>query len=418
MVRGARPVTAGTPAGRRSALDERLRRLAPPRVGPFRAGAFRPRPDAERSAAWLGIALGVAFGVCFLTGLLSHAIQHPPVWFSWPPRPLWLYRVTQGLHVATGIAAIPLLLAKLYVVVPRFWTWPPFRSAGHLVERITLVPLVGGSLFMLFTGIGSISRMRPWGFSFPAAHYAASWITIGALVAHVGAKLHVAARALARERPAVAAPSVPAPSVSAPSRSGVTRRAFLGSAAAAAGVVTVATVGQTVRPLASVSVLAPRDPRVGPQGVPVNRTARSAGVIEAAMDPAFRLRVTGDVTTPLELSLDDLRAAPRHRAVLPVTCVDGWSATATWGGIAVRDLLAMAGAPQGAAAEVVSLQEPGTAYASSELDAAQAADPDALLALELDGEPLHIDHGYPVRLIAPNRPGVLQTKWVTAVVVR
>lgn len=402
-------MSAGRPARRMDALDGRLRRLAPPRVGPFRPRAFRVRHEAERSAAWLGIALGVAFGVCFSTGLVSHAIQHPPEWFSWPSRPAWLYRVTQGAHVATGTAAIPLLLAKLYVVYPRLWTWPPFRSTGHLVERITLVPLVAGSLFMLFTGIGSISRLRPWDFSFPAAHYAASWITIGALVAHVGAKLHVAARALAREH---------ATSRSEPSGSGLTRRGFLGAAAAAAGAVTVATVGQTVRPLASVSVLAPRDPRVGPQGVPVNRTARSAGVVEAATDPAYRLRVTGNVATPLELSLEDLRALPRHRAALPITCVDGWSATATWGGVAVRDLLTMAGAPERPEAQVVSLQEPGTAYASSELDAGHAADPDTLLALEIDGEPLDIDHGYPVRLIAPNRPGVLQTKWVTAVVVR
>ena len=39
-------------------------------------------------------------------------------------------------------------------------------------------------------------------------------------------------------------------------------------------------------------------------------------------------------------------------------------------------------------------------------------DPHTLLALDLEGEPLSIDHGYPCRLIAPDRPGVLQTKWV------
>ena len=48
----------------------------------------------------------------------------------------------------------------------------------------------------------------------------------------------------------------------------------------------------------------------------------------------------------------------------------------------------------------------------------QAADHDTLLALTLDGEPLAIDHGFPCRLIAPNRPGVLQTKWVGRLTVR
>ena len=37
----------------------------------------------------------------------------------------------------------------------------------------------------------------------------------------------------------------------------------------------------------------------------------------------------------------------------------------------------------------------------------------ATLALRVNGETLHIDHGYPCRLIAPNRPGVMQTKWAS-----
>ena len=47
----------------------------------------------------------------------------------------------------------------------------------------------------------------------------------------------------------------------------------------------------------------------------------------------------------------------------------------------------------------------------------QAADRDTLLATHLDGEVLAIDHGFPCRLIAPNRAGVLQTKWVSKVTV-
>jgi DMSO/TMAO reductase YedYZ molybdopterin-dependent catalytic subunit len=57
-------------------------------------------------------------------------------------------------------------------------------------------------------------------------------------------------------------------------------------------------------------------------------------------------------------------------------------------------------------------------YRASELNRDQSGDPDTLLALALDGEELHIDHGFPARLIGPNRPGVLQTKWVSRMVVR
>ena len=384
-------------------------RFAPPRLGPFREEAFRSPLHSVRVASILGIALGVAFSVCFLTGFLSHLIQHPPSFFGWPARPTWIYRVTQGVHVTTGIASIPLLLAKLWTVYPRFWTWPPLRSIPQAIERIALVPLVGGSLFMLFTGVGSIARWFPWEFSFPPAHYSGAWLTIGALVVHVGAKAGAARLALSpRSRGSTAAERA---------WGGLSRRGFLGAAFGGAAALVVATVGQTLRPLAAISVLAPRDPRTGPQGVPVNKTARSAGVVDAARSDSWRLAVRGNIETPLSLTLDELRAMQQREADLAIACVDGWSAAATWRGVPVVALLSLAGASPGAIATVVSLQDPGAAYASSELTDGQIADADTLLALELNGETLDIDHGFPVRLIGPNRPGVQQTKWVTAVIV-
>ncbi|MGI8683566.1 MAG: molybdopterin-dependent oxidoreductase [Acidimicrobiales bacterium] len=392
---------------------------------PARARRSLPRPPVtsdtfasplhdRRAAAWLGLSLGIAFGTCFLTGLLSHLIQQPPGWFTWPSRPAGLYRITQGVHVATGIAAVPLLLAKLWVVYPSFWSWPPVRTVTHAVERASLLPLVGGSLFMLFSGVANIARWYPWHFNFPITHYWVAWITIGGLVTHIGAKLPVTADVLRRRRPGAGGNRLEADGAS----DGLTRRGLLGAAFAASGVLTLVTLGQTVRPLDRLGLLAPRRPKVGPQGLPVNKTAVGAKVIEAANDPAFRLVVDGrGVARPLSLSLADLRALPQHEAALPIACVEGWSSTATWSGVRVRDLLDMAGARPGAKVKVESLQRRGT-YRSSTLNEDHAADVDTLLALDLFGEPLHIDHGFPVRLIGPDRPGVLQTKWVSKLVVR
>ncbi|MGH9154731.1 MAG: molybdopterin-dependent oxidoreductase [Acidimicrobiales bacterium] len=378
---------------------------------PVTAESFASPLHDRRTAALLGIALGVAFGVCFLTGLVSHLIQKPPSWFLWPTQPAWLYRVTQGLHVATGIATIPLLLAKLWVVYPHFWVWPPVHGAAHLVERISLVPLVGGSLFMLFSGVANIARWYPWRFNFPTTHYWVSWITIGALVSHIAAKATITRAALSRQG---SGPAVPE---SDPGH-GLGRRGFLASVAAAAGVLTLATVGQTVRPLQRLALLAPRRPRNGPQGVPVNKTAEGADVVDLARRADYRLVVEGrGVKRPLSLRLDELRAMPQREATVPIACVEGWSATARWRGVPVRDLLALAGAPARARVRVESLQAVG-GYRTSPLNRRQTADADTLLALELFGEPLHIDHGYPVRLIGPNRPGVQQTKWVHKLVVR
>src|SRR3954470_13695389 len=109
--------------------------MIPAPVARWRNRALADPRRGTRTAAVLGIALGACFTICFLTGLLSHLIQHPPSWFAWPARPAGLYRVTQGLHVATGIAAIPLLLAKLWAVYPRLFQTPAVRDVAHALER-------------------------------------------------------------------------------------------------------------------------------------------------------------------------------------------------------------------------------------------------------------------------------------------
>ena len=367
---------------------------------------FTSRLHETRTAAVLGIALGVSFGTCFLTGLLSHLVQHPPAWFEWPSRPAGLYRITQGIHVTTGFVSIPILLAKLWTVFPRFWTWPPFRNVAHAVERISLVPLVAGGVFLLFSGVANVARWYPYPFFFPSAHYWTAWMTIGAMVAHIGAKASLTRDALRRD---------PAPDlVTAPAND---RRAFLAGVGATAGLVALTVLGGTVGPLSGVAAFAQRRPSRGPQGLPVNKTAGGAGVVRAAQDPAYRLVVEGRVRRPLSLSRADLHSMPQHEAELPIACVEGWSRGAHWKGVRVRDLLAMAGVDGDAAVEVHSLQTGGR-YRSATLNASHVADPDTLLALELNGEVLALDHGYPARLIAPNQPGVMQTKWVSRLVVR
>lgn len=368
---------------------------------------------SERTAALLGAALGISFTVCFLTGLASHVAQHPTSWASWPARPAGLYRLTQGLHVATGLASVPLLLAKLWSVFPHLFEWPPVRSVAHAVERLMLVPLVCGSVFLLFTGTANILHWYPWQFSFTKTHYAIAWVTIGALVAHIGAKWATTRQAITRRGGEVRPPG--GDLAAAVNPAAMSRRAYLGWTAAASGAVTLLTVGQTVRPLRRLSLLAPRRPDIGPQGFPVNGVAATDVLAFGASD-AYRFRVHGDVPTDVTLTLAELQRLPRRHADLAITCVEGWSAQARWSGVAISDLLRLAGVPDDQPVDVrIESFQHGSSYEFSEMDDRQARDPDALLALELDGAPLHPLHGYPLRLIAPNRPGVMQTKWVEAI---
>jgi DMSO/TMAO reductase YedYZ molybdopterin-dependent catalytic subunit len=398
-------------ACRGTVFDARARvRAAPRHIADWRDHAMaRPGHDT-RTASILGIALGVCFTLCFATGLVSHTLQHPPGWLEWPSRPAGLYRFTQGLHVISGTAAIPLLLAKLWTVYPRLFLPPPTRPA-EAIERISLVPLVGGALFMLFTGTANIAMWYPWPFFFPRAHYWGAWIIIGAIVVHVGARGATARASLRRTRTTTG-------TLEAAHRSArLGRRAVIGWSAAASVGLCALTAGQTVPFLRRLVLFAPRRPDIGPQSLPVNRTAAEAGVVDRATDEAWRLIVETDDKELASFGLAVLGSLPQRRAELPIACVEGWSASAHWTGVSVIDVLAHASVTQFESVEVVSLEEDGL-YRSSILNRRQARDRDTLLATSVNGEALDLDHGYPLRLIGPNRPGVMQTKWVTRLVVR
>ena len=362
---------------------------------------FKGRLHDARTATSIGRLLGVAFAVCFVTGLISHVMQHPPAWAAdgLPSRPVWGYRLTQGLHVASGIAAIPLLLAKLWAVYPRLFVWPPVRSVRHALERLSVAVLVAAAVFEVATGLLNTTQWYPWPFSFVPVHYAVAWLVAGSLVLHIAVKAPEIRAHWSRRSPGTLA---------LPEEDGPDRRSLLAAVVAAAGAVTVTTVGQSLAPVKDLTLLAPRHPDHGPQGLPVNRTAAAAGVGRISAEH-YRLTVAGP--RPFTLTLDELRGLPQHEAELPIACVEGWSKSAHWTGVRVMDLLALAGAPPHARVRVVSLQTRG-GYGVSEMGHEYARDPLTLLALHLNGRELAPDHGYPARLIAPNRPGVLQTKWV------
>jgi hypothetical protein len=365
----------------------------------------------EALTARVGTWLGISFGICFLTGLISHWYYLPDLPLLPPVRPLWGYRLTQGVHVLTGIAAIPLLLVKLWSVYPKLFAEMPFGDVRKLVlttlERISIAALVASAIFQLFTGLANQAHWYPWSFSFRSTHYAVAWIAIGSLIVHIAVKLPIIRRSYAEPLPE----PLPEPAEE-PVSAGPSRRTILRTAVLASGVAVLAAAGNTVPWLRKVSVFAVRTGE-GPQGVPINRSAVAAGVTTTARDPAFQLTlVNGD--REVSLTRSDLASMEQRTHSLPIACVEGWSAAATWTGVRFSELLDLVDAPDDAIIRVQSLQQKG-AFGTTELPGSFARDGLTLLALELNGEELSIDHGYPCRLIAPNRPGVFQTKWVTRV---
>ncbi|MUL74917.1 molybdopterin-dependent oxidoreductase [Mycolicibacterium sp. CBMA 226] len=352
--------------------------------------------------ARVGMMLGIAITLCFVTGLISHLIQHPQPWFYWPTHPVWLYRLTQGTHVASGIAAIPLTVVKLWSVWPKLFERPIIGGITKQLERLSILVLVGAILFELSTGLLNIAQWYAFRFFFTTTHYAVAYLAAGAVLVHIAVKLPVIRQTLGE----------PLDDVAAGGPVGLTRRTVLRGTGIAVAVATLATAGQSVAWLRRVSLLSPRS-GTGPQGIPVNRTAIAAGVLQAAGSPNYRLTVVNG-TNSRAFSVAELNAMPQHTFHLPIACVEGWSADAEWTGVVLADLIAMVGGSSRADVRMISLEPPGP-YSRTVLPARHARDGQTLVALKLNGEILDLDHGYPCRLIAPSRPGVLQTKWLSRI---
>ncbi|MDQ4038540.1 MAG: molybdopterin-dependent oxidoreductase [Actinomycetota bacterium] len=380
-----------------------------------REDSFSSRGRAPAVTSRVGVGLGIAITVCFLTGLLSHAAQDL-VWFPWPTRPSWGYRVTQGAHVISGVAAIPLLLVKLWSVYPRLFVLPRVKSLIHALERLSIALLVSSVIFELTIGVLNIAKLYLWPFDFRDAHFAVAWIAFGSLLLHIAVKLPIIRTALSRplesgndDVPPEAGPDLEEASAGVAEEHRFPRRTVLASAYIASGLAALSVAGGSIPWLQKLAVLSPST-GTGPQGVPINRTAAAAGISDEAIGPDFALQVVSERITET-WSLDELRTMPQHTVTLPITCVEGWSTNAEWTGVRISDLLEAVDAPAKSRLRIISLQT-RAAYGESVLPAQHSADPLTLLALRLNGEELARDHGFPCRLIAPSRPGVLQTKWV------
>jgi DMSO/TMAO reductase YedYZ molybdopterin-dependent catalytic subunit len=138
--------------------------------------------------------------------------------------------------------------------------------------------------------------------------------------------------------------------------------------------------------------------------------------------PGWRLRVSGLASGREEsFAISDLEASfPIHEQVTRLVCVEGWSAVAWWGGIRFSDLLdAHPPAPGCLWASLrssVNLDgagRPDPYYVSIDLDTARH--PQTLLATQLGGRALPLEHGAPLRLLAPMKLGLKNIKAITEI---
>jgi hypothetical protein len=372
--------------------------------------------------------------VIALTGFIAHWAWYPQLQgngsfgpelihfsASWPS---WSYAVTQGVHVTLGLMVVPLVLAKLWSVMPKLFQRPMVKNVAGAVERLSLLGLVASVLLELATGI-LLSEDYPFSFNFEAVHYYGAWVFGTLFVLHACIKIPMMRRAY-RERGVLkplmqgvrqTEPEPPDDGGLAPTNPDgptISRRGLLAMVGGASLSIFAVQSGESIGgPFRSLALLAPRG-RVfgtGPNDFPVTHTARTAEITSAMTGADWRLRLVGARTK--SFSRQQLLGMPQSTRTMTITCTDGWSTTQRWTGVQLAELARLVNAPEAAVLRAISLQPAGQLNAEASFPSSVYADERSLLALGVNGVDLSLDHGYPARVIVPNVPGDLNTKWVS-----
>jgi DMSO/TMAO reductase YedYZ molybdopterin-dependent catalytic subunit len=128
---------------------------------------------------------------------------------------------------------------------------------------------------------------------------------------------------------------------------------------------------------------------------------------------SWRLRLEGLVDNPLVLTLDEIRSRPSFSQVITLSCISNpiggdLIGTAVWTGIRMKDLLAEAGLQPDA--QELAIESADGFYESVPMS--ELMDDRTLLVYEMNGKPLTVTHGFPLRIYIPNHYGMKQPKWI------
>lgn len=131
----------------------------------------------------------------------------------------------------------------------------------------------------------------------------------------------------------------------------------------------------------------------------------------------YRLKVYGMVENPLELSLDDIKSMKKQTQVTLHNCIQGWSGVAEWAGVPTRDILKMCKPTKGAKYVIFhcfDVYGDGFPYYSG-LRTSDLKDKQSILAFEMNGKDLPLNHGDPIRLRVEHKTGYKMAKWIKAI---
>jgi Oxidoreductase molybdopterin binding domain len=312
-----------------------------------------------------------------------------------------IFDVVRPVHFFVGFLLLPVIGVKLASVGYRFTRYYlrdyAYKLAGapDWLARLT-APVMLLAVVVLFG-----SGVEMWSFRndligyWTQVHVLSAAVFVAALVVHL--LIH------ARDAHVAAAADLVAPQGSPDHVEGrLSRRAFLGGGVAAG---LVLAVSASDWPATSLSWLYPRKVGEGPLEFPTMNYEGGGQTVDLGR---WRLRVTGAVSRPLELDYAQLAALPTTEHRYALNCVTGWTATRSWRGVPVVDLLRMAGTHPDFG-HVLFRSTSGYHWSHQRSNVLLAG---ALIVTHVDGVPLNDDHGFPARLLIPGLQGQSNVKWL------
>lgn len=123
----------------------------------------------------------------------------------------------------------------------------------------------------------------------------------------------------------------------------------------------------------------------------------------------WRLNVVRSAGDTLKLTLADIQKLPKTEVIFNFKCIEGWSQVSHWGGVKFSDFIKAYHLEKQAGKEYIGLITPDGQYYVG-IDMESAMQPQTLLCYEMNGVPLPVNQGYPLRLIIPVKYGIKSLK--------
>lgn len=147
------------------------------------------------------------------------------------------------------------------------------------------------------------------------------------------------------------------------------------------------------------------------KNVRMNSTIGMKGKFEVADWKLMVKKHTGEILT---ITIDQIKAIPKTEIVFDFKCVEGWDQIQYWGGVKMIDFIEHFGLTAETKVAYVGMMTPDKAYQVG-LDMPSALHPQTILAYEMNGKPVPINHGAPLRLIIPVKYGIKNLKRIGSI---